>query len=321
MLHQCRNLGATRGHPYPKIMLAFLLVLQYWRETNYCAYEMMKSNMSMFNEELGELTFSILARSVLSDHTKDDFAHMDRLFRLLRVYRDVKSDVVADNAGSNSLNWRHKIDKNGEEVRTTELFFKQIIRQMVSGTYKSYDGSAKCYTNATNGATMKVNPTSPIVYMTKVELADYVQTQLSAIRVDMRSNFLYPYKHIWPECINHDDDHDDGEQVVEMNVAEEVNEDNVDADLLNEEENKELAVVDIDGIVNEDNFHEGADDVIENGPDPDHGVNPYDGQSDWRTWGDVMAVNVMVGKRKTSAVTTFGYTGRRVNGRFPDPSM
>ena len=107
MLHNCRNAGATRGHPYPKIMLSFMLVLRYWRVSNFCAYQMMKNNMGMFNEELGELTFSILARSVLADHTRDDFDHMDKLFRLLRVYRDVKSDVVADNSNSaNSLNWR-----------------------------------------------------------------------------------------------------------------------------------------------------------------------------------------------------------------------
>jgi len=62
----------------------------------------------------------------------------------LRIYRDVKGDVVADTTGAaNSLNWRHKINKVGEEVVTTELFFKQIIRQMVSGTYQSYDGKPK----------------------------------------------------------------------------------------------------------------------------------------------------------------------------------
>ena len=81
----------------------------------------------MFNEELGELTFSILARSVLGDHTRYDFDHMDRLFRLLKVYRAVKSDVVADNSNaSNSLNWRHKINKVGDEVTSTQLFFKRI---------------------------------------------------------------------------------------------------------------------------------------------------------------------------------------------------
>ena len=289
---------------------------------------MMKTNMSLFNEELGELTFSILARSTLGDHTKDNFEKMDKLFKLLRVYRDVKSDVVADNSSSNTLNWRHKIKKDGVEVRTTELFFQQIIRQMVSGTHRSYDGSAKGYASALKGAQLKVIPTSPAVYMSKEDLMVYVTAQLTSLRIDMNTNFLFPYKHIWPESVNHDDEHQGDELVVELNVdsaSSELKEEEFDVDddveaALNEvnaavleQEVDEDSDMDEDGDIHEDTSAEEAD--------PDQMLeNPYDSRS-WNAWGTVNEQNRMLGKRVRSVPSRFVHNGRRRGGKFPDPSM
>ena len=321
MLHNCRNAGSTRGHPYPKIMLLYMLVLQHWRQSKYCGYAMMKSNMAMFNEELGELTFSILARSVLADHTRDDFEHMDRLFRLLRVYRDVKGDVVADTSGaSNSLNWRHKINKVGEEVTTTELFFKRIIRQMVSGTYTSYDGTPKCYTNAANASTLKVRPDSPLVYMQKQDLDAYLLNLMAVIKVDMNTNFLYPYSHIWPECINHDDDHKHDVQVVEMIQVAENQEEEYESDDENHQRNKEVAEDVVEDKENEDNIDSAGDEGDEPELDHDDAHNPSE-QPGWEAWGRVHQQHQVVGKRNRNPVVRFNYGGRRRGGHYPEPNM
>ena len=321
MLHNCRNAGATRGHPYPKVMLLFMLVLRYWRDTNFCAAQMMRNNMSLFNEELGELTFSILARSVLADHTRDDFEHMDRLFRLLRVYRDVKSDVVADNSGaSNKLNWRHKIQKSGDEITATQLFFKKIIKQMVNGTYQSYDGSPACYKNAQTGAESRIRTDSPIVYMQLPELDAYLQQLMTVIKTDMKTNFLYPYAHIWPECISLDDAHQPQDVVVvtgrtvvqDEEVVEEDNEKDRD-----EQEDVKEAEIDAD---NNDNAQQHDDDHSDHEADDDDGVNPFERRT-WKAWGRVNEENTMYGKRKTQPVERFLYDKRRVAGRYPDPNM
>jgi hypothetical protein len=326
MLHNSKNTGCTRGHPYPKVMLSFMLVLQHWRDTNYCGYEMMKTNMSIFNEELGELTFSILARSTLGDHTKDSFEHMDKLFKLLRVYRDVKSDVVADNSSSNSLNWRHKIQKDGPEVKTSELFFQQIIRQMVNGTHRSYDGSAKGYSSALKGAQLKVVPTSPAVYLSSAELTLYVHAQLAALRVDMNTNFLFQYRHIWPECVNHDDEHKGDLPVVQLNVLSAVS----------ELKNEEWGDVDddVDDVVREVNvagrhqeFEEDQDSSEDEShdeeseaedADPDENlINPYDSRG-WNAWGTVNEQNRMLGKRIRKKPNRLVHNQRRRGGKFPD---
>lgn len=325
MLHYCRNAGATRGHPYPKIMLLFMLVLRHWRATRFCAYEMMKTNMSMFNEELGELTFSILARSVLGDHTRDDFDHMDRLFRLLKVYRDVKSDVVADNSNaSNSLNWRHKINKVGDEVTSTQLFFKRIIRQMVAGTYQSYDGSPKCYTNAQCGSELSIASNSPLVYMSFPELDAYLKNLMAVIRVDMNTNFLFPYSHIWPECINLNDLHNQDDMVIvagPKDVPDNGEEIEVDViDFKQELEHKQADQAEDGDVDKDDDKQEEVEEEVEDGPDPDHAVNPFE-QRGWEAWGTVNAQNQMVGKRKTNPVQRLGFSGRRRGGAWPDPDV
>ena len=321
MLHNCRNAGATRGHPYPKVMLLYMLVLRYWRSTNFCAAQMMRNNMSLFNEELGELTFSILARSVLADHTRDDFEHMDRLFRLLRVYRDVKSDVVADNSGaSNSLNWRHKIQKSSDKITSTQIFFKKIIKQMVNGTYQSYDGSPACYKNAQSGSELRIRTNSPVVYMQLPELDAYLKKLMTVIRADMLTNFLHPDAHIWPECIGLEDMHENHEVVVvegRIDIPDEVE---VDEDVEKERDEKEdVKEVDADAD-NNDNQQQDDDDKSDHEADADDGVNPFERRT-WKAWGRVNEENTMYGKRKTNPVQRFQYENRRVNGRYPDPKM
>ena len=278
--------------------------------------------MSMFNEELGELTFSILARSVLADHTRDDFEHMDRLFRLLRVYRDVKSDVVADNSGSsNSLNWRHKIQKSGDEVTSTQLFFKKIIKQMVNSTYQSYDGSPACYKNAQTGSELRIKPTSPVVYMPLPDMDIYLQKLMMTIRDDMNTNFLYPYSHIWPECISANDNHVNQDVVVVDALADIQEKEDIEEDA-EDEEDKQEAVEDVDeDVENDDNKQQNDDDDTEDDADPDEGVNPFESNKSWEAWGRVNNENLMRGKRKINPVNRFQYDNRRVNGRYPDPKM
>ena len=318
MLHDCKNTGTSRGHPYPKIMLSFLLILAHWRDTQYCGYQMMYNNMSVFNEELGELTFAILARSTLGDHTKDDFDHMDKLFRLLAVYRDVKSDVVADTNASNSLNWRHKINKDGEEVRNTELFFKSAILQMVNGTYTSYDGKAKGYSNSFEGAQHKVEPTNPAVYMSKDNLVSYVERALALVKDDMNTNYLKDYRHIWPECINDADD-----QIGIVDVLAELApafEEKKEELLVDHDDGQQLAPSEDDDVdlpsdaTEEDSSNEGSDDGR---VDPDQGAANGSRQISWNGWGRITSENNMVGKRNRSQVQRFLYNQRRRGGKFP----
>ena len=324
MLHNNRPTGNKSAYNYPKVILSFMLILQHWKQTNYCGYEMMKKCMAIFNEELGELTFSILARSTLGDHCKNNFEHMDRLFKLLPVYRDMKRDVVQDSGRADSLSWRHKIKVDSDEVRSCELFLKQMIRELRDSSYKSYDGSKTGYTNSILAAAHKVKPSNPLVYMTKEDLDKYVSHTVDTVRADMNTNFLYRYRHIWPECVNTDLEHLGEEQIVslinehEEKVVNEIVDDDNGQKLADdgETDNEEPAEEE------EDEGEEEDDDVIEEDQvdEDDMHDNPYETR-DWSAWGRVNAQNQMIGKRRRKQVERFQYVGRRKGAQWPDPSL
>ena len=132
MLHNIKTPGHRTAHNYPKIQLCYLLILAYWKKINFYAYRMMNQHMAIFNEELGEITFSILGRVVLGDHCKDNFVHMNKMYQLLPLYRNIKDDVLKDSNVKCSLSWRHHIRSSSEEVQNAILYFKACVRQISS---------------------------------------------------------------------------------------------------------------------------------------------------------------------------------------------
>ena len=109
MLRQMKIKGRGTAHNYPKMILAQLLILEYWRQSDYYAVQLMMANTSIVNEELGEATFSLLARAVLGDSCRSDFQHMRKLFKLIPIYREIKDDLSDQQGKKNSINWHHRI--------------------------------------------------------------------------------------------------------------------------------------------------------------------------------------------------------------------
>ena len=118
------------AHDYPKMQLSYLLLLEYWRVNKCVPWTMMKGNMNVFNEEYGEISFSILARCVLGDHIKSKFDHTRRLYRMLPAYRSVKQDILEDQKSSGSISWRRVIAVDSDEVTVTKIFFQNVIKQI-----------------------------------------------------------------------------------------------------------------------------------------------------------------------------------------------
>jgi hypothetical protein len=92
MMRQMKIPRRGKAHDYPKMILAQLLILEYWKSINHVTVDLMKHNMSLVNEELGEISFGMLAQSVLGDSLRSDLEHMQKMFALLPIYRDVKRD-------------------------------------------------------------------------------------------------------------------------------------------------------------------------------------------------------------------------------------
>jgi hypothetical protein len=197
MLRNVKVEGLTKSHDYPKMMLTEMLMLEYWRTSDHVIWEMMDGNMSMFNEEYGEIFFGILSRCVLGDHIKSSFEHMNEIYTLLPVYRSIKEEIMKDHDNSkHSLNWHHKIPVDSEEVHASAFFFKQMIRQICANNYDSYAVTTSYKRPAVLDGLCRYN--APIVYNPNV--GDELEAVFGTIRNNLEGFFLHKHQQTWPEA-------------------------------------------------------------------------------------------------------------------------
>lgn len=214
MLRSTKVDGLSKSHNYPKMQLSQMLMLEYWRSTNHVVFEMMDGNMCMFDEQWGEIFFSILGRAVLGDHIKSDFEHLDAVYKLLPVYRAIKNEIMKDTANSkHSLNWHHKIPEDSEEVQHTVFFFRQTIQRIERGQYKSYPVQSK-YLNHAAVVPDMARYNIPVVY--NENMLQDVDPVLHDIKMSLSGFFLNSHTAIWPEAALGNGGHIGAGQIAEL---------------------------------------------------------------------------------------------------------
>ena len=233
MLKHSKSPHRGESHHYPKLILANLCILAYWTNTNYIGMRMMDSNISVVNEELGEMTFSMLARCVLGDHHKFSVDHMNDMYQLLPVYRDLRNDVSSDVHSTSSISWRNTIDPEGNDVAAVAHFFRQRIAEVLRLNFTSYDGSPGCYKSRQASASHLTSDVTPLVYLPDV--LDHFPGLFEDITRDVNGFFLHPYTNIWP----HDNAVPNNVNAGNYSDAN----DSDDTQSLNEQEQKEQPVI------------------------------------------------------------------------------
>lgn len=296
MLYNVKVPGRGSPHHYPKIQLSYLLILQYWKTINFCARDMMKDNMAIFNEELGEIGFSILSRAVLGDHTTDEFDHMNKIYSMISMYRDIKNEVFRDNAVPTSLSWRHQINRTGEEVLTVGLHFKRLIRQIKSETFRSYSPHIQ---HSRNSVTANVHLTTNIcqpVWMPYDKLVTYIQDLTKCISTDIHGYFLYSFHDLWPDAksgIDQNDYHIEFDESVDNEDHQHDNDQNLEA-----------------------GFDESLDQLDALSPIQCFDESEHDESVDldrsWNAWGTIHNENRVVGPRNRKPVNRYLPSKRRV---------
>lgn len=198
MLRRFNTIDGGVSHNYPKMQLAQMLVIDYWRQSHYVGYEMMIDNLSIYNEERGEMLYSILSRCVLGDNNRSDFEHIDSMFKLLSEYTCMKDDVINDTETStSSMNHRHVIPENDDNLTSVCHFFRRTIRQIMNGEYRSYDGSKTCYTSAHNASMHLTKDYQDSVYL--ADISSLVDKYANDLKTTLSSGILRPHKDIWTD--------------------------------------------------------------------------------------------------------------------------
>ena len=184
-------------HVYPRIQMTHLLVLAYWKSIDHVAYQMMQNNMASVSEDLGELSFSMLARCVLGDHIKSDIVHMDQLYKLLPVYRSIKKDIGDDTNNKDAMSWHHTIQPDAVEIHAVAFFFNRMIGEVLSNTFRSYSGESAGYKSRNAAAEHLTEDFLPPVYIDNYDDLD-IHDILRSIPTALEGFFLQDHQHIWP---------------------------------------------------------------------------------------------------------------------------
>lgn len=222
MLRNARIEGMGLPHDYPKMMLCQLLVMTYWYDQQLPVWKLMNQNMCLFNEEMGEAYYSILGRVVLGDYIKSNFEHMNKHFKLLPIYKQVKDDIFADSNNEKfSLTWHHNIAQNSDEVTATAFFFKRAISDILRGKYRSYTFD-KVYPAAHSSLLTRTTTYVPLIFNNQVVVG--IDAIVLKIRKAITGNILLPHLQDWPfEPPDSDDDEGDASEESDDDGSEDVN--------------------------------------------------------------------------------------------------
>lgn len=136
------NVTLTQRNAYSRSMMMQLLNLLYQREHNLPSWQMYSRSTAVYNEEVGEHSFSILSRLVLGDTTKCSFAHMDMMYALIHTYRANNEDIMNDQYRKARPHKRYSIDKKHATLDAIRAFMLHVIRQVKADSFKVYSGKA-----------------------------------------------------------------------------------------------------------------------------------------------------------------------------------
>lgn len=191
-----------RGYIRPTI--AQLLILLHQRRHNIPAWQMLVRDASIFNEETGEMSFSVLSRCVQDDTMKSKHAHLDNMYRMVPYIMSVDQEITDDHHGANAaaqFNWRRVAKKESETCQAMIVYMKGMCRATAQGVRQQYNGKdkhSKCYKNKAEGNKCWVLLEKKVPFW-RNSVTTILAGDILATKSYSHTNFGCDHVHIWPE--------------------------------------------------------------------------------------------------------------------------
>lgn len=137
---------------YSKAVMLYLLLLRFWKSNFPQVSTVWETNLPAFIEEDGELSFSVLSRTVLSDSTKSSFATMNKAYSGQSMYHEAMADLSNDlQCFSRTASLHTVLKENSAEVEALSRFLKthlKSIKREQLQIYPKLSSGAKFYEGA-----------------------------------------------------------------------------------------------------------------------------------------------------------------------------
>ena len=194
-------LSRGKSSRYVQSMLAQILIVLDQRERNTPAWQMLRTNLSVFNEEAGEITFSILARCVLGDTSKNQVEQLSKVYSLLHAYTETERQLgEMVSPGKLRKAGRKRLKEDNEVLAASKVFMKQWVRKLGAGTLRMYGDKTASFKNSANALTRMKILEQHGVGVWDVNLQTCLNVQLVKAKAKFNSNWAQDYSDIWPEC-------------------------------------------------------------------------------------------------------------------------
>lgn len=186
---------------YRRAIIQQMVIFLYLQKHNLPAWHMFKHNLAVYNEESGEISFSMLSRCVLGDTLKFDFEHLNKMYRMMNVYLQCRGAVAEDTHSRTMRSRSHQsYDLHSVEVNTTIAHFKKIINEMRSGQFRFYADRKKCFTSSIDGAKYAVRQHVDKIY--KRKFRKLVREEITKMKDAFNPRFASNDPKSWPRSMN-----------------------------------------------------------------------------------------------------------------------
>jgi hypothetical protein len=187
-----------------------LLIVLHQKRYNLPQWQILKTSLSSFNEEAGEITFSQLARCVVGDTQQRKLDHINQVYKLLHIYGELEEEHLADTHPNKSEETsRRKIPKNCEAVTAVAQFMKTRLRELKQNKFLVYNGKEASYKSKLVATTNMV----PMKTKTPFWLEDpvtFLRFNITKARTKFYdTDWAGDYATIWPGCKIPPDPNDD----------------------------------------------------------------------------------------------------------------
>ena len=132
-------LDGPQAREYQRALSTSVHLWEWMRSTGHPAWSIFANNASAFNEESGEICFSVLARELAGSGIRSDCDAVSRKFALIKSKIKISQDLNVDLCGDDFSSRDHcRVDRRSEEVQAATSFFKRMIRALSNKSHRHY---------------------------------------------------------------------------------------------------------------------------------------------------------------------------------------
>ena len=194
-------LDGSQSREYQRALLTSICLWEWMKSQQHPMWGVFKNNASVFNEESGEVAFSVLARDIASSGVRSDCEAVSRKFRMIKPKMVVAKGLKLDLCGEDFSSASHcMVDEKSPDVVAATAFFKKMIRDLLLQSHHHFGSSCGFLdkkARSKNAARQQV--AAEVIPPMKWK---HALMRLNAVTVQMKSTmkryWVYQHSDIWP---------------------------------------------------------------------------------------------------------------------------